>query len=72
MGGVMSCIKSVFRAIGGMCMAIVNGIAGILRAIINGIASVFDIIISCVTCRRTRGTGVRRRRGFRTHRTHVA
>ena len=32
-------IKSVFRAIGGACMAIINGIAGILKAIINGVAT---------------------------------
>ncbi|CUS09458.1 unnamed protein product [Tuber aestivum] len=70
MGGLVSCIRSVFRAIGNTCMAIVNGIAGILKAIINGVANVFDIIISCLTCRRTGGAG--RRRWVRSRRTHVA
>ncbi|KAI5810828.1 hypothetical protein BZA77DRAFT_287367 [Pyronema omphalodes] len=73
MGAVVSCIKSVFRAIGRALTAIVNGIAGILMAIITGIANVFNIIISCLTCgragsrrhsMRTRGTG----RGFRSSR----
>ncbi|CAZ86649.1 unnamed protein product [Tuber melanosporum] len=70
MGGVASCIRSVFRAIGNTCMAIVNGIAGILKAIINGVASVFDILISCLTCRRSGGFGRRRMRSH--HRTYVA
>ncbi|KAI9739200.1 MAG: hypothetical protein M1834_007413 [Cirrosporium novae-zelandiae] len=60
MGAVVSCIQSVFRAIGDCLMAIVNGIGAILKAIINGIVSVFDIIISCLTCGRS---------GRRRHRT---
>ncbi|RPA75964.1 hypothetical protein BJ508DRAFT_365276 [Ascobolus immersus RN42] len=64
MGAVMSCIKSVFRAIGNTLSAIVNGIANILKAIINGIASVFNILISFLTCGRAG-----RRRGGVSHST---
>ncbi|RPB01768.1 hypothetical protein L873DRAFT_1631916, partial [Choiromyces venosus 120613-1] len=53
MGAIVSCIKSLFRAVGNACIAVINGIAGILKAIINGVANVLDIIISCLTCRRT-------------------
>ncbi|KAK8193655.1 hypothetical protein IWZ00DRAFT_543565 [Phyllosticta capitalensis] len=59
MGAVVSCIKSVFQAIGAALMAVVNGIAGILKAILNGIVAVFDIIVGCLTCNRAGG---RRRR----------
>ncbi|KAI5847497.1 hypothetical protein BZA05DRAFT_446981 [Tricharina praecox] len=52
MGAVVSCIKSVFRAIGNALSAIINGIAGILKAIINGITNVLNIIISFLTCGR--------------------
>ncbi|KAI5776156.1 hypothetical protein EDC01DRAFT_683825 [Geopyxis carbonaria] len=66
MGAVVSCIKSVFRAIGNACMAVINGIAGILKAIINGVASVLNIIISCITC----GRSGHRRGGMRNNRSH--
>lgn len=46
MGAVVSCIQSVFRAIGQCIMAVVNAIGSILMAIVNGIVAVFDIIIS--------------------------
>ncbi|KAK0650189.1 hypothetical protein DIS24_g7097 [Lasiodiplodia hormozganensis] len=62
MGAVVSCIKSVFQAIGAALMAVVNGIAGVIKAIINGIVAVFDIIIGCLTCNRMGG----RRRRMRT------
>ncbi|KAF8428263.1 hypothetical protein EV426DRAFT_335096 [Tirmania nivea] len=52
MGAVVSCIRSIFRAIGNALMSVVNGIAYILKAIINGVANVFNILISCVTCGR--------------------
>ncbi|CAD0023791.1 unnamed protein product [Aureobasidium pullulans] len=59
MGAVVSCITSVFRAIGSALMAVVNAIGAALKAIINGIVAVFDIIISCLTC--GRGGGRRRK-----------
>ncbi|KAK6068493.1 hypothetical protein SCUP234_07631 [Seiridium cupressi] len=50
MGAVVSCVQSLFRTIGNVLMAIVNGIASILTAIIHGIASFFTILISFLTC----------------------
>ncbi|KAI0125231.1 hypothetical protein BJ170DRAFT_495549 [Xylariales sp. AK1849] len=50
MGAVVSCIQSLFRTIGNVLMAIVNGIASILTAIIHGIAAFFTILISFLTC----------------------
>ncbi|KAI4604211.1 hypothetical protein LQW54_004434 [Pestalotiopsis sp. IQ-011] len=64
MGAVVSCIQSLFRTIGNVLMAIVNGIASILTAIIHGIASFFNILISFLTCGycgRKRGGGTRTR-----------
>merc|ERR1711964_352265 len=43
MGAVVSCFESICRTIG-----------SVLTAIVNGIVSLFDIIISCLTCGRTR------------------
>ncbi|KAL9131435.1 MAG: hypothetical protein Q9217_000649 [Psora testacea] len=39
MGAVVSCIKSVFQAIGACLMAVVNGIGSALQAIIAGIVN---------------------------------
>ncbi|KAE9980060.1 hypothetical protein EG328_009070 [Venturia inaequalis] len=64
MGAVVSCIKSVFQAIGRCIMAVVNGIGAICMAIINGIVTVFDVIIGCLTCNRAGG---RRRRATTSH-----
>ncbi|KAJ5368139.1 uncharacterized protein N7496_007899 [Penicillium cataractarum] len=50
MGAVVSCITSVFHAIGRCLMGIVNAIGSILRAILDGIITIFDVIISCLTC----------------------
>lgn len=58
-------IEGVFRAIGSILMAIVNGIGAILTGIINGIVAFFDVIISCLTC--GRGGGRRRGRGTTSH-----
>jgi len=54
MGAVVSCFESICRTIGSVLMAIVNGIGSIITAIVNGIVSLFDIIISCLTCGRTK------------------
>ncbi|OJJ97507.1 uncharacterized protein BO95DRAFT_467107 [Aspergillus brunneoviolaceus CBS 621.78] len=67
MGAVVSCIQSVFHAIGACLMGIVNTIGSVCKAIIDGIVTLFDVIISCLTCgycgnrRRTRTHGRRSR-----------
>ncbi|KAL0636079.1 hypothetical protein Q9L58_004985 [Maublancomyces gigas] len=71
MGAVLSCIKSVFRAIGNAITAVVNGIGGILKAIINGVTSVITIIVSCLTCGRSGRGRTHKSRGMHTKRTRV-
>ncbi|KAJ4297610.1 hypothetical protein N0V90_005503 [Kalmusia sp. IMI 367209] len=68
MGAVVSCIKSIFRTIGNVLMAIVHAIGAACTAIINGIVALFDIIISCLTC----GRGGSRRRGMKTRTHHTS
>ncbi|GAP91847.1 hypothetical protein SAMD00023353_6700010 [Rosellinia necatrix] len=71
MGAVVSCIESIFRTIGNVLMAIVNGVGSILHAIISGIVSFLDILISfftCGYCGRRRRMGTRTRRHMRTSR----
>ncbi|KAE8388258.1 hypothetical protein BDV23DRAFT_159653 [Aspergillus alliaceus] len=61
MGAVVSCIQSVFHAIGACLMGIVNTIGSVCKAIIDGVVTLFDVIISCLTC----GYCGRRRGGTR-------
>ncbi|KAH8880167.1 hypothetical protein GQ53DRAFT_755352 [Thozetella sp. PMI_491] len=70
MGAVVSCIESVFRTIGRIIMAIINGVGSIIMAIVNGVVTLLDIIVGFLTCntcgsRRRGGTG---RRFGRRHR----
>ncbi|KAF2666127.1 hypothetical protein BT63DRAFT_427913 [Microthyrium microscopicum] len=65
MGAVVSCIESIFRAIGNVILAIVHAIGAIIFAIVDGIMALFDIIIGCLTCRKgssNHGWGARRSR----------
>ncbi|KAI2819364.1 hypothetical protein CBS63078_1072 [Aspergillus niger] len=50
MGAVVSCITSIFHAIGACLMGIVNTIGAVCKAIIDGVVTLFDVIISCLTC----------------------
>ncbi|KAK1758557.1 hypothetical protein QBC47DRAFT_399454 [Echria macrotheca] len=74
MGAVVSCIESVFRAIGRTLMAIINAIGSIIMAIVNGVITVLDAIIGFLTCntcgghrRHRTSTGTRRGFGRRRH-----
>ncbi|KAE8349114.1 hypothetical protein BDV28DRAFT_68842 [Aspergillus coremiiformis] len=68
MGAVVSCIQSVFHAIGACLMGIVNTIGSLCKAIIDGVVTILDVIISCLTC----GYCGRRRRGtMRTRRSRI-
>ncbi|KAK3363536.1 hypothetical protein B0T25DRAFT_562541 [Lasiosphaeria hispida] len=69
MGAVVSCIQSVFRAIGRAIMTIVNAIGSIIMAIVNGVITVIGAIVGFLTCntcggRRHRATHGTRSRGF--------
>ncbi|KAI9934014.1 hypothetical protein ASPWEDRAFT_168292 [Aspergillus wentii DTO 134E9] len=50
MGAVVSCITSIFHAIGACLMGIVNTIGSICQAIISGVVTLLDVIIACLTC----------------------
>ncbi|CAG9995841.1 unnamed protein product [Clonostachys byssicola] len=73
MGGVLSCIQSIFRTIGDAIMAVISGVGRIIVAIVNAIVSFCGIIVSFLTCgycgRRRGGAGHHRSRGVR--RSHV-
>jgi hypothetical protein len=62
MGGVVSCITSMFRTIGNCIMAVISGIGGILQAIIGGIVAFCGIIVRFLTCGYCGGKGGSRRR----------
>ncbi|PKS08400.1 hypothetical protein jhhlp_005344 [Lomentospora prolificans] len=77
MGAVVSCIQSVFRAIGSALSTIVSSIGAILHAIINGVVTICNAIISFLTCgycgrRRSATTRTTGRRYGRRHHTRPA
>ncbi|KAK3393064.1 hypothetical protein B0H63DRAFT_516271 [Podospora didyma] len=69
MGAVVSCIGNLFKTIGRVIMAIINGIGSIIMAIVNGVVTFLDIIVSFLTCQ---GCHSRRRSkiGGRRHGAH--
>ncbi|KAK0733646.1 hypothetical protein B0T26DRAFT_745670 [Lasiosphaeria miniovina] len=67
MGAVVSCIGSLFRTVGRVIMAIINGIGSIIMAIVNGVVTFLDIIVGFLTCQGCGGRRGGRRRMGRTH-----
>ncbi|KAF5002079.1 hypothetical protein FDECE_10726 [Fusarium decemcellulare] len=73
MGGIMSCIRSVFQTIGDAIMAVISGIGNIIHALISAIVRFCGIIVSFLTCGYcgSRGGRARRRTGRHMRTTRV-